>query len=264
MATVDGAVDDVSGGIGFRERGSGPPVLLLHGLGGSRIAWEAQLEVMADRFRCIAWDMPGYGESEPVRPLTFGAIADAAAGLLRRLDVRRAHVVGLSFGGQQALHLALRRPDLVDRLVLADTSARFGADGTDVESWQRLRLDPLDRGLTPAEMAPAVIDAITGTDFGGIERERAIAAFERIPSAGLRAAVECLPTHDVTDRLSEIGSPTLVIVGEHDDETPVSYAETLAGGIPDARLRIIDGVAHLTPAEAPRVFNELVMEFLPT
>lgn len=250
------------GSLAYRTSGSGPPVLFLHGLGGSATAWEAQLADLGDTFRCIAWDLPGYGDSEPIVPLTFPAIADAAARLLDDLDVERAHVVGLSFGGQQALHLALDHPDRVGRLVLADTSARFGADGTDAEQWMRLRLDPLDAGVTPAAMAAGVVDSITAPGFAGRERDRAIAAFSRIPSEGLRAAVECLPTHDVTDRLGEIAAPTLVVVGELDAETPVAYAEVLAAGIPDAELHVIAGAGHLTPSEAPAEFAALVRRFL--
>ena len=237
-------------------------MLFLHGLGGSATAWEPQLEDLGDSFRCIAWDLPGYGDSEPIAPLTFPLIADAAVRLLDELEIDRADVVGLSFGGQQALHLALAHPDRVSRLVLAVTSARCGVDGTDVEEWMRLRLDPLDAGMTPAEMAPTVVDAITAPGFGGRERDRTIAAFARIPAAGLRAAVECLPTHDVAARLGEITAPALVIVGELDEETPVEYAEALAEGISDAELRVIDGAGHLTPAEAPDEFDTLVREFL--
>lgn len=258
----DHVVDHHLGALAYRSAGSGRPILFLHGLGGCRHAWEPQLEELGDAFRCVAWDLPGYGDSEPHVPLTFASIADAAVGLLDALDVDRTDVVGLSFGGQQALHLALRHPERVDRLVLADTSARFGADGTDVEEWKRLRLDPLDAGLTPAEIAEAVVDTITAAGFAGRERERMIAAFGHIPPDGLRAAVECLPTHDVVARLAEIDAMTLVVVGELDEETPPSYAEVLATGIPNAELHVIRDAGHLTPAEAPAEFNRLVHAFL--
>ncbi len=256
------AFDDLTGPIALRVAGHGPPVLFLHGLGGTRYAWEPQLDQLADHLRCICWDMPGYGDSDPIEPLSFATIAEAAVALLDRLELPAVDVVGLSFGGQQALHLALRHPERVDRLILADTSARFGADGTDAETWKRLRLDPLDAGVTPAEMAPSVIDAITAPGFDPDERTRAIAAFSRITATGLRAAVECLPSHDVGDRLGEILAPTLVVVGELDEETPVAYAEVLATGIPNAELAIISGVGHLVPAEAPERFNRLVRSFL--
>ena len=254
--------DVVDTPISYRTAGDGAPVLFLHGLGGTRYAWEPQLETLGEEFHCIAWDLPGYGDSAPLEHLTFPAIVDAAVGLLDRLDIARADVVGLSFGGQQALHLALRHPERVGRLVLADTSASFGADGTDVEEWKRLRLDPLDAGASPAEIAPNVIDAITAPGFAGRERERTIDAFGRIPADGLRAAIECLPTHDVTGRLGEIDAMTLVVVGELDQETPPSYAERLARDIPHAELAVLHGAGHLTPAEAPDAFNRLVHAFL--
>jgi 3-oxoadipate enol-lactonase len=254
--------DHLTGPTAHRECGDGPPVLFLHGLGGTRYAWEPQLEDLSASHRCIAWDLPGYGDSAPVRPLTFPVIVDAVVRLLDGLGIDRVDVVGLSFGGQQALHLALTHPERVGRLVLADTSARFGADGTDPAAWMRLRLDPLDAGVTPAEMAPMVIDSITAPGFAGRERDRTIAAFARIPADGLRAAVECLPSHDVTARLGEIVAPTMVIVGELDDETPLAYAETLATSIPGATLAVVPGVGHLTPAEAPAEFNRLVAAFL--
>ncbi len=258
------AVDHTDGPIAWREAGDGPAVLFLHGLGGTRLAWDPQLEGLADRFRCIAWDLPGYGASEPLAELTFPAIVEAIVRLLDVLRLERAHVVGLSFGGQQALHLALTHPDRVDRLVLADTSACFGADGTDPEAWMRLRLDPLDAGVTPADMAAPVLDSITAPGWAGRERDRLVHAFAQIPSSGLRAAVRCLPSHDVTARLGEITAPTFVIVGELDEETPVSYAEALRDGIPGARLEVIPGAGHLTPSETPRAFNHHLAEFLPT
>lgn len=254
--------DHLDGPIAWREAGDWSPVLFLHGLGGTRLAWEPQLEGLADRFRCIAWDLPGYGDSAPLPELTFPAIVDALVRLLDTLGIERTDVVGLSFGGQQALHLALTHPDRVGRLVLADTSHRFGADGTDPEAWMRLRLDPLDAGVTPADMAAPVLDSITAPGWGGRERDRLIHAFAQISSDGLRAAVRCLPSHDVTERLGEITAPALVIVGELDEETPPSYAETIAAGIPGAHLEVIPGAGHLTPSETPRAFNHLVAEFL--
>lgn len=247
-------------GIAWREAGpsSSPTVVFLHGLGGSRTAWDSTMSILADRFRCAAWDLPGYGESAPIESLTFESISTAIAGFLDRLDIQRAHVVGLSFGGQQAMHFAARHSDRIDRLVVADASARFGADGTDVDEWKRVRLDALDRGLSPADIAPMVVDSITGPGFGEPERTRAIEAFGRIPSDGLRAAVHCLPTLDLREDLTAIRAPTLLIVGELDTETPRSYSEYLLDAIAHARLEVIPGVGHLTPSEAPAEFSRLV------
>ena len=144
------------------RQGRGEPVVFLHGLGGSRTSWEPQLAGLSNEFRCIAWDMPGYGASAPVEPLTFAAIADAVARLLDAADVERAHLVGESFGGMHALHTALRHPERVARLVLANTSPAFGLDGTDPDAWRASRLAPLDAGLAPADIAEQVLTSIAG------------------------------------------------------------------------------------------------------
>ncbi len=257
-------LDAESDGLAWRQIGepTHPAIVFLHGLGGSRSAWDTVMTALSDRWFCLAWDLPGYGSSAPIDGLGFPAIADAVVRLLDLHSIDRAVVVGLSFGGQQAQHVALRHADRVGALVLADTSAVFGADGTDVESWKRLRLDPLDEGITPALMATGVIDAITADGFGGDERDRAIDAFARIPSSGLRAAVECLPSHDTRDDLGRVTAPTLVIVGEFDEETPRAYSDVLASSIPGARLEVIPNVGHLTPSEAPAEFAALVRSFL--
>ena len=248
--------------IAWREAGEGPPVVFLHGLGGTRTAWEPQLRALRGQFRCIAWDMPGYGASAPLTELTFPAIADSLASLLDTLDVEAADLVGLSFGGMHALHTAVRHPERVRRLVLADTSPAFGLDGTTPQEWRAARLEPIERGRTPADMADSVLEAIcAGVLEAGI-RGQLVESFGRISGAGFRAAVECLTHHDVRNELPNITCPALVIVGEADRETPVAYAEALAAGLPDSSLEVLEGVGHLSPSEAPDRFNRLVGDFL--
>lgn len=246
----------------WREAGQGEVLLFLHGLGLTRTSWDPQLRDLSDRWRCVAWDMPGYGMSSPVKLLTFKAIADAVASLLDMLEVQQAHICGLSFGGQQALHFALDHPERVASLILADTSAAFGVDGTDPDAWLEARLAPLDVGLTPADIAEQVLCSVAGPEFGGDNLAAAVASFERISAAGLRAACECIPTHDVRDRLGEITVPTLVIVGELDNETPLVYSRYLADRIQGSELVVIGGVGHLSPCEAPEEFNATVRRFL--
>jgi 3-oxoadipate enol-lactonase len=251
--------------VAWREAGDRDVVVFLHGLGGSRTAWEPQLEALAGRWRCVAWDLPGYGASPPVDgPLTFSALADAVAALLDALHVARAPLVGLSLGGMVALHTALGHPDRVSGMALLDTSPAFGGDGTDPDEWRAARLAPLEAGRTPADMAIDVLTAVGGPALAGRSLDTAVAAMSRIPADGLRAAIDCLPTHDVRDRLGEIGVPTLVAVGELDEETPPAYSRMLADGIPGASLEIIAGAGHLSNLEQPDAVNRLLSEFLPT
>jgi len=248
--------------IAWREAGTGGVVLFLHGLGHSRIAWDRQLEDLSDRWRCVAWDLPGFGASEPLEDMTFPAIANAAIALLDRLGADSAHLVGLSFGGQHALHVALDHPERVRSLVLADTSPVFGLDGTTREEWIDQRLEPLRAGLTPADIAESVMIGVSGPGFSGPDFDLAVAAMERLTPGAYEDAVRCLPDHDVRDALATIGVPTLVVVGELDPSTPPNVARLLAAGIPNASFVEMSGIGHLTPNEAPQEFNRLVREFL--
>jgi len=253
--------------IAWREAGppTGPLVVFLHGLGTTRTGWDPQLDALADRWRCVAWDMPGYGSSpSPSRPLDFGGIADAVAGLVRDLGARSAHLVGLSFGGMHALHTALRHPSVVRSLTLVDTSPAFGVDGrTTRDAWISARLAPLDQGMGVRDLAPAVMTSIAAPGFSGPGYEMAVASMGRISERGLRAAIHLLPDHDVRTRLGTITAPTLVVVGELDEETPPAYSAMLAEAIPDVRDHVVvAGAGHLTPLEAPESFNALLRSFL--
>jgi len=240
-------------------------VLFLHGLGGSRTAWDPQLVDLAEAgYRCAAWDMPGYGCSAPPPvPLSFEVLADACAIWMDATGTASAHLVGLSLGGMVAQHVALRHPQRVRSLVLMDTSPAFGFGGTtSAELWIAHRLKPLREGGTPATIAPGVLHGIMAPDVRDHVLATAVAAMSRIPRAGLAAAVECLVTHDVRGRLHEISAPTLVIVGEHDEETPAAYAAHLADAIAGAYLEEVPEAGHISNLEAPVVINRLLRQFL--
>lgn len=262
--TVTDTVDRRAGGLAWLESGVGDVVVFLHGLGGTRTAWPDQLATLSDHRRCVAWDMPGYGDSDPLDEPTFAAIARRLVDLLDLLDAEQADLVGLSFGGMHALHTALDHPERVRRLVLSNTSARFGLDGTSADEWRASRLATLDSGSTLRDLAPTVLDSLVASPLHEARRAALIESFAAVGDVGFRSAVACLPTHDVLDRLGDIARPTLVIGGELDRETPPSYSRAIADGIPDTQLFVLDGVGHLAPSEAPHMFNRLVRDFLDT
>ena len=245
--------------IAWREAGAGAPVVFLHGLGMTRTGWDAQLEALADDYRCVAWDMPGYGVSEPLAEFSLAAAADSAAMLIDRLG-GSAHVVGLSMGGMIALQLALRHPECVRSLSLVDTSPAFGLDGTDPAAWRAARLAPLEAGAQISEFAEPVLRGVMGPNPDPAAVDAAVASMLRVPISGLMQTIAALPDHDVRDRLSTINAPTLVVVGELDEETPPAYSEALVAGIPGARLEVIPGVGHLTPFEAPAALSRLLRD----
>lgn len=250
--------------VAWREAGEGPVVLFLHGLGGSRLAWEPQLMSLSDRWRCVAWDMPGYGASLVSEgPLTFPSLAEAAVRLLDTLNAHKAALVGLSMGGMVGLHIAINHPDRLSSLVVLSSSPAFGFDGsTDADEWTAERLAPLEAGATPEDIAPSVLRSVAGPQVMQSVIDEAAAAMARISSRSLSAAVHCLTTHNVVRELHEISVPTLVAVGSEDKETPVSYSHFLADHIPGALYAELSGIGHLSNLEAPKELNRLLREFL--
>lgn len=245
----------------WREAGDGPALVLLHGLGGSRISWEPQLTGLAEQMRVVAWDLPGYGASPPLEgPLTFGSLADAVAGLLDELAVERAHLAGISFGGMIAQYAAARHADRIDTLTLLATSPKFGLDGTRPGDWRAARLAPLDAGLEPADFADRVLGALAGPGITPAAMAGQVAAMRRITGAALRRSIDCLVTHDSRELLPAITAPTLCLVGELDAETPVAYSQAIVDLVPGARLLVVPGAGHLLNVEAPDVVDAAILD----
>jgi 3-oxoadipate enol-lactonase len=245
------------------ERGAGPAVVFLHGIGGDGTSWLPELEALAGDYRAIAWDMPGYGASPALPEMTFPALAGALKALLDRLEIGRAHLVGHSIGGMVAQEFAAAWPDRVASLVLYATSPAFGKPDGD---WQRAfleaRLAPLDAGRTMAELAPSIVAGLVGSDPDPDGVARATAAMARVPEAAWRAAMECLVTFDQREALPELAVPVLVLAGAEDDNAPARMMERMAARIPGAQFEIIAGAGHLVHFEHPAAFRSAVAGFL--
>ncbi len=267
MPTVgpDVEVLEVDGGrIAWREArpragGETPVVVLLHGLGGSRISWEPQLADLGSTARVVAWDLPGYGASPPPEgPMTFAALADAIAALADDLGAARVHLVGISFGGMIAQYAAAAHPDRVATLTLLSTSPKFGLDGTRPDEWRAARLAPLDAGQEPADFADRVLGALAGPSIGASALAGQHAAMARITGTALRRSIDCLITHDSRPILPSVQAPTLCLVGDADDETPVTYSRAIVDLVPGAELEVVPGAGHLLNVEAPDAVNRAI------
>jgi pimeloyl-ACP methyl ester carboxylesterase len=240
----------------WRESGEGPALVLLHGLGGSRLSWEPQLAGLAGH-RVVAWDMPGYGASAALGgEVTFTALADAVIDFLDVIGAETAHLAGISFGGMIAQHVAARHPARLLSLSLLSTSPAFGLDGAAPDEWRADRLAPLDAGREPADFADEVLAAIAGPHISPQALAGQRAAMARVPACAMRRSIECLVTHDARALLPMITAPTLCMVGELDKETPVAYAFALADLIPHAGLLVIPRAGHLLNVEAPEAVNQ--------
>lgn len=250
--------------IAWREAGDGAPVIFLHAMVTSRLGWEPQMARLARDYRCIAWDMPGYGGSAPA-PADAGmqAVLDLLTEFVTAtLGLRSAHFVGLSVGGMMLQHLAARRPDLVRSITLIDCSPKFGFGGgsspEEFESWVRNSLDT--QPLT--EFCRNMIAAITAPGAGREALEASERAMGQASREGLDLAARLIARHDALDALGQITCPTLVMAGAEDKETPPSYAQAIAARIPGANLSIIPGAGHIAPLEAPAAVSDRLHTFL--
>lgn len=250
----------------YAAAGAGPrTVLFLHGIGGNRDSFAADLPRLAKAWRALAWDMPGYGASPPILPLTFEALAQAVIAVLDAERAEKAVLVGHSLGGMIAQETAARFPRRVSGLVLFATSAAFGGkDNTFKNAFLADRLAPLNAGRKMPEVAEELTKGLFGSNPPEAARRRAIASMGAIPEASYRAALECIVTFDRRDDLARIACPTLALAAEHDRLAPPKTMERMAERIPGAAFRCIAGAGHLANFEQPAAFAAVIDEFLST
>ncbi|MGW0021716.1 alpha/beta fold hydrolase [Rhodococcus sp. NPDC003382] len=245
------------------ERGTGPAVLMLHGIGGSADSFAPQLTGLAESLRMIAWDAPGYARSDdPVRPLDLDDYADAAADIVRdRCGDAGAHILGMSWGGVLATRLALRHPELVRSLILGASSVGSGADPDSAEN-MRARAADLDRS-GPADFARRRAPRLLSADAPRhlVDRATAIMA-ESVRLPGYGHAAETMAATDHTGDLEKIDVPTLVLCGDADTVTGISASQVLAGGIPGAVFVTVRGAGHLANQERPEAFDAWIESFV--
>jgi pimeloyl-ACP methyl ester carboxylesterase len=250
--------------IAYDITGSGPLVVFLHGIGGNRSNWHGQLDSFGDRFCAVTWDARGYGDSaDSPQTLKFSDFADDLLRLLDHFKAERAHLVGLSMGGMIVQDFYGRHPERVATLALVDTSSGFGGVPEEVRrDFLSRRLEPLEKGLTPADIAPSVVEVLVGKEASAAVRAQMRASMAALRVEPYRQALHAIVTTDFRAVLPKITAPTLVVVGEEDIVTPPSASEFLAKHIAGASLVKIPGAGHLSNLEKPEAFNAALGAFL--
>ena len=243
-----------------------PPVVLLHGIGSSRVAFDAQLRHFAShaagRRWCLAPDAPGYADSEDVPEIgSLTGYVDHVVSMLDAVETPQADLVGVSWGGVIAARLAATHPRRVRRLVLADTSRGSGVDASkaDVMRGRGDALTAAGNEAFSAARAPRLLSPDASAELVA-EVASEMAAAIRLPGYGQAAAAMADTNH--TDLLPTIQVPTLVVVGEADVVCPPSEAEVLTALVPNASLVTIPNAGHLANREQPAAFNRAVGDFL--
>jgi 3-oxoadipate enol-lactonase len=241
------------------------PLVFLHGIGGAARAWRGQLASFGDRYRAVAWDMPGYGGSAPLPNVSITTLADALQDFLQQIGASRPILVGHSIGGMIVQQWLIKQPGTATAVVLAQTSPAFGkAEG----DWQRqfieARLGPLDRGETMKTLAPSLVKELVGDqpDTKGMQVARDCMA--NVPEASYRAMMLALLGFDQRKALSEIAVPTLVLSGSKDKNAPAPMMAKMATYIPSSTYIEIKGAGHLVNLEQPGAFDAALDQFLNT
>jgi pimeloyl-ACP methyl ester carboxylesterase len=248
--------------VGLRAHvgGAGPPVLLLHGLGGASSNWVDVAPLIIDRHRVVALDLPGHGGSPALGHAgAMEAFVDAVAAAVESLDAGPALTVGHSFGGQLAIWLAARRPDLVAGLLLV---APAGIGTHTRRARAVVALSTLIRpGRLVAPFGPrfarhawfrsAVLRPLCVSDGRSVS-PRATRGFlaEMRAHADTRAAGRAMVADDVRRAFPAVRCPSLVLWGARDPQLSLDDAFAFARGL-DAPLRVVADCGHLVPGERP-------------
>jgi len=247
--------------IGYEEAGGGErtPIVFLHGVGSDKSVWRPQLDYFGAERRTLAFDYPGYGDSDPApEETTRDDYAAAILSAMAALGIDRAHVCGLSLGGVVAIALNHAAPDAVASLILADTFA-VHPDGQAIYDRSLAALEPPG---TLRQLAEARVDVLLAQPADPAVRSEVIETMGRIDPATYRIGAEAVWLADQRDRCDEIRVPVLVICGEQDHVTPPALSKELTRLIPGARYEAIESVGHLGNLERPKAFNTLVGAFI--
>lgn len=244
--------------IGYEEAGGGDaiPIVFLHGVGSDKSVWHPQLAHFGKTRRTIAFDYPGYGDSDPApEDTTRDDYAEAIHSAMHALDVSQAHICGLSLGGVVAIALCHAVPNHCASLILADTFA-VHPDGDTI----------YQRGIAGSgdlrAMAEARVDVLIAQPADPAVRREVVETMARIDPAAYRIGAKAVWLADQRERAAAIRVPTFVICGTEDKVTPPALSEELATLIPNAQLRLISGAGHLGNLERPAEFNRLVEAFI--
>ena len=252
----------------FSALGSGPMVLMLHGAAGGYRSFAPQVEHYAwAGYRAVAWDMPGYGLSAPVEPYGVRGLAQSCERLIEALLPQEASgpersvvLIGHGLGGMVAQELVMRRPDLVNRLVLCASTSGPDSGWADDAHAQLAQLDAHQGSMQG--LAGEVLPQQTGPLALAEGVRLAQHCMAQVSPVTYRHALQAQAGFDRDAALSHIHVPTLLLAGEYDRCASGQAIERMAGKIEGSRWVQLPGVGHWLPLEAPDAFDALVLDFL--
>ena len=244
----------------YSSVGEGPPVVLIHGLGGSSNIWHGVIRGLQQHHHCVALDLRGHGRSQGRGKFSVEGWAKDVERLIAHLELPPVTLVGHSLGTLVAQQLAHTNPEVVDELVLVGGISYFEPATADA---YRARADAVETdgmdAFADAWLEGAISPQSHATQPGmaGLLRE----LFLRNEPQHYAKACRALADAERIPR-DEIGQPTLIVTGAHDRSTPLAMAEELKASIPVSRIKVIAGAGHWTPLEDPDAIAAAILEFL--
>jgi 3-oxoadipate enol-lactonase len=259
MMTHMGSISTARGRIGYLEAGEGEatPIIFLHGVGSDKSVWQPQLDHFGLSRRAVAFDYPGYGESELIEGATRDDYAASILAAMDALGIGRAHVCGLSLGGVIGIAMHAAAPERCASLIIADSFA-LHPDGQAIHD----RSVAASKAMTMRELAEARTETLLGSAATPNLRSEVVDTMADIDPAAYRLGAAAVWLADQRDRASRIDVPTLILVGEEDSITAPALSEALQTLIPGSALMRILGAGHLANIEQPGAFNSAIESFL--
>ncbi len=269
-----------------------PVLLFVHGLGGALDNWTYNIPYFREKYRCLAIDMPGFGNSEQDDDFSYTLkwYTDILKAFIEKMEVEKATLIGNSMGGHTVAYTAIRHPEIVERLVLVDASGTFGPKGLQTKILVRFpnlaeKIVLRTAGKHLAKGPDHFVEWIDKTNISNPEgagiykfdtpqekefRERMLElagwfgyteAYPKYMRAILGVGRSILTT-PLNDRLDEIKCPTLIWWGKEDRVVPLEEGDKYLKGIDDAKMVVVEEVGHVGMIERPELFNDTVDRFI--
>ena len=248
--------------LNYVVEGAGPWLVMSHSLACDLSMWDEQLAMLKRSFKVLRFDTRGHGKSDaPAGEYSLDMLAYDVHGLLQALGIERCHWIGLSLGGMIGQTFALKFPEAIASLVLADTTSRYPPEAWPM--WQGRIKTAQEKGMEPL-VEPTLARWFT-EPFRKSRPDmmaRVGAMIRGTPVAGYAGCCHAIPKINLTQRLAEITCPSVVIVGEQDAGTPVEMAREIHAALPKSDLVIIPSASHLSNLEQPAAFTRALTTFL--
>lgn len=248
--------------INYEIAGEGPWLTLSHSLAADISMWDDQMPALTKRFKVLRYDTRGHGgTSVPNGPYTLELLADDLKALLDKLGIAQTHFCGLSMGGMIGQTFALKYPGVFRTLILADTTSRYPAEG--FAMWES-RINAARSG----GMQPLLEGTLARwfTEPFRKEKPEVIARVAKMitatPAEGYASCGDAIRRINLTARLKDIPTPTLIIVGDQDGGTPPAMSHEIREAKPGAEMFIIKDASHLSNIEKPAAFTQVMLDFL--